>query len=69
LKRAATAKKQGGAVRLKFAPKPENKTYDHFTPISGQASALFPMDVLLNDGSSNSLSRKTFAVYYIHSRQ
>jgi len=27
-------------VRLKFAPKSENKTYDHFTPISGQASAL-----------------------------
>ena len=28
-------------MRLKFAPKSENKTYDHFTPISGQASALF----------------------------
>ena len=27
-------------MRLKFAPKSENKTYDHFTPISGQASAL-----------------------------
>jgi len=40
LRRAATAKKQGGTVRLKTAPKSENKTYDHFTPISGQASAL-----------------------------
>jgi hypothetical protein len=27
-------------VRLKFAPKSENKTHYHFTPISGQASAL-----------------------------
>jgi hypothetical protein len=27
------------AVRLKSAPKPENKNYCHFRPISGQASA------------------------------
>jgi hypothetical protein len=40
LRRAATAKKQRRTVRLKFAAKSENKTYDHFTPISGQASAL-----------------------------
>jgi hypothetical protein len=39
LRRAVTAKKQGGTARLKFAPKPENKTYYHFTPIKGQASA------------------------------
>jgi hypothetical protein len=40
LKRAATAKKQGGTVRLKSALKSENKSYNHFTPIKGQASAL-----------------------------
>ena len=39
LRRAAAAKKQGRTVRLKFAPRSENKDYDHFTPISGQASA------------------------------
>jgi hypothetical protein len=27
-------------VRLKFAPKSENKNDNHFTPIKGQASAL-----------------------------
>jgi hypothetical protein len=27
-------------VRLKFVPKPENKNYNHFTPIKGQASAV-----------------------------
>jgi len=41
LRRVVAAKKQGGIVRLKFAPKSENKTYNHFTPISGQASALY----------------------------
>ena len=30
--------------RPKFAPKSENKTYDHFTPISGQASA--PLEIM-----------------------
>jgi hypothetical protein len=40
LRRAATARRQRGAARLKSAPKSENKSYDHFTPISGQASAL-----------------------------
>jgi hypothetical protein len=35
-KKAATAKKQGGTVRLKS----KNKSYNHFTPIKGQASAL-----------------------------
>jgi hypothetical protein len=40
LKRAVTAKKQRGTVYLKSAPKSENKNYNHFTPISGQASAL-----------------------------
>ncbi len=39
LRKAATAKKQRRPVRLKTAPKPENKNYDHFKPISGQASA------------------------------
>ena len=39
LRRAATAKKKRRPVRLKSAPKSENKNYDHFTPISGQASA------------------------------
>jgi hypothetical protein len=39
LKREATAKKQEKAARLKSAPKYENKNYDHFTPIKGQASA------------------------------
>jgi hypothetical protein len=34
----ATAKKQGENVCLKFVPKSENKTYNHFTPIKGQAS-------------------------------
>jgi predicted ArsR family transcriptional regulator len=33
LKRAATAKKQEKAARLKTAPKPENKNYDHFTQL------------------------------------
>jgi hypothetical protein len=40
LRRAATAKKQRRTVRPKSAAKSENKNYDHFTPISGQASAL-----------------------------
>jgi hypothetical protein len=35
LRKAVAAKKQGGTVRLKFAPKSENKTYNHFTPIKG----------------------------------
>jgi hypothetical protein len=35
LRRAATAKKQGRTARLKSAPKPENKSYNHFTPIKG----------------------------------
>jgi hypothetical protein len=39
-RRAATARRQRGAARLKSAPKSENKNYNHFTPISGQASAL-----------------------------
>jgi hypothetical protein len=39
LRRAATAKKQRRTVRPKSAAKSENKNYDHFTPISGQASA------------------------------
>jgi len=39
MRRAATAKKQERAARLKPAPKSENKNYNHFTPISGQASA------------------------------
>jgi len=38
-KRAATAKKQKRTADLKTAPKPENKNYNHFTPISGQGSA------------------------------
>jgi hypothetical protein len=37
--RAATAKKQKRTARLKIAPKSENKINNHFTPISGQASA------------------------------
>jgi predicted ArsR family transcriptional regulator len=40
-RRAATAKKQKRIADLKTAPKPENKNYNHFTPISGQASALY----------------------------
>jgi hypothetical protein len=44
LRRAAIAKKQGGAVRLKFVPKSENKNYNHFTPIKGQASAVRNMN-------------------------
>jgi predicted nucleotidyltransferase len=40
LRKVATAKKQEKAARLKSAPKYENKNYDHFTPISGQTSAL-----------------------------
>jgi hypothetical protein len=39
LTRAVTAKKQEGTVRLKSAPKPENKNYNHSTPIKGQANA------------------------------
>jgi len=39
LRKVATAKKQRRIVRLKFAPKSENKTYNHFTPIKKQASA------------------------------
>jgi hypothetical protein len=35
LRRAVTAKKHGRNVRLKFAPKYENKNYNHFTPIKG----------------------------------
>ena len=35
LRRAVTAKKQGRTARLKFAPKSENKNYNHFTPIKG----------------------------------
>ena len=37
--RAATARKQERIVNLKTAPKPENKNYEHFIPISGQGSA------------------------------
>jgi hypothetical protein len=40
LRRAADAKKRGKIARLKSAPKHENRTYNHFTPIKGQASAL-----------------------------
>jgi hypothetical protein len=40
LRRADNAKKQRKTVRLKSGPKSENKTYDHFTPFSEQASAL-----------------------------
>jgi hypothetical protein len=40
LRRAVGAKRGRGLVLLKSAPKPENKTYNHFTPIKGQASAL-----------------------------
>jgi hypothetical protein len=40
LRRVVTAKRRGKAVRLKSAAKLENKTYHHFTPIKGQASAL-----------------------------
>ena len=39
LKRAVTAKKQRETVRFKFAPKPENKNYNHLTPIKGKANA------------------------------
>jgi hypothetical protein len=39
LRRAVGAKRGRGLVLLKSAPKPENKTYNHFTPIKGQASA------------------------------
>ena len=39
LRRAVDARKRGKTVRLKSAPKYENKTYHHFTPIKGQASA------------------------------
>jgi hypothetical protein len=35
LRRAATAKKHIRTVRLKSAPKSENKNYNHFTPIKG----------------------------------
>jgi hypothetical protein len=34
-RKAVTAKKQGRTARLKSAPKSENKTYNHFTPIKG----------------------------------
>jgi hypothetical protein len=44
LRRAATARRQGGAARLKSALKSENKNYNHFTPIKGQASALFTIE-------------------------
>ena len=40
LRRVVTAKKHVRTVRLKSAAKFENKTYHHFTPIKGQASAL-----------------------------
>jgi hypothetical protein len=40
LKRAAGARRGRGPVLVKFAPKSENKTYGHFTPIKGQGSAL-----------------------------
>jgi hypothetical protein len=40
LRKVAAAKKPRRTVRHKFAPKSENKTYNHFTPIKGQASAL-----------------------------
>ena len=40
LRRADTAKKRGRTARLKSAPKPENKTYGHFTPFSEQPCAL-----------------------------
>jgi hypothetical protein len=33
LRRAVAAKKQGKIANLKTAPKPENKNYNHFTPI------------------------------------
>jgi hypothetical protein len=39
LRRAVGAKRGRGLVLLKSAPKSENKTYNHFTPIKGQASA------------------------------
>ena len=35
MRREATVKKQERAADLKTAPKPENKNYHHFTPISG----------------------------------
>ena len=40
LERQGTQEGQKTDAHLKTAPKPENKTYDHFTPISGQGSAL-----------------------------
>jgi hypothetical protein len=42
LRRAATAKKQGRTARLKSAPKPENKSYNHFTPIKGTSQRAQP---------------------------
>ncbi len=42
LGRVVGAKRRGCSVRLKSAPKIENKTYNHFTPIKGQISALKP---------------------------
>jgi hypothetical protein len=41
LRRAATAKKQRRTARLKSAPKPENKNYNHFTPIKGTSQRAF----------------------------
>ncbi len=49
LRRVVTAKRRGKALRLKSAAKFENKTYHHFTPIKGQASALiFKIDLIFD---------------------
>ncbi len=41
LRRAVGARRRRVTVRLKSVPKSENKTYDHFSPIKGQTSALY----------------------------